>query len=233
MMETPVFASAFKSNQRAACANRKRLRQAGVFTLNVVGAGGSGKTTLVEATAQRLDPHLRSAVIVNNLSPKRDAVRLSKCFHDVVQVASPGLAADQFGAALCELDLEAIDVLVVESTTSPAYPVDFDLGQDVRVGVLSVSGGDDKAAQSPYLVRESDAVVLTKLDLLPYVPFDLESFRSDVHKPNPSAELIELSSLRGVNMEGWIEWLQSHRRDASRLSMEMRQTCTTSEWFVG
>ena len=153
--------------------------------------------------------------------------------HRVVPVASPSLAATHIAAVLCDLDLNSLDLLFIESSATSTYPVDLDLGQDLRVGVFSVSGGDDKAEQRPGLVRESDAVVLTKLDLLPYVPFDIGVFRSDVHRLNPSAELIEVSSLRFNCLERWIGWLEMHRGQVRSRRGPMDTDGPTSEWYFG
>jgi hydrogenase accessory protein HypB len=149
------------------------------------------------------------------------------------------LAAVHVDAALRDLNLEEFDVLFIESSSSATFPVDLDLGQDVRVAVFSVSGGDDKAEQSPQLVRESDAVVLTKMDLLPHVPFNLHGFRNDVQRLNPSAQLIEVSSLRAGQIQGWLDWLESRRRQAWRQRRDAAEASTAApdepmpEWFFG
>lgn len=230
-MEAPAFAATFNANEHSAATVRERLERADVFAVNIIGGNGSGKTTLIEATLNRL-PHLRSAVIVSNLQPRRDANRLSHYFDRIVQVATPSLGATQVAAALADMNLDELDVLFIESSSTTSLPVDLDLGQDVRVAVFSVSGGDDKAAQMPYLVRESDAVVLTKLDLLPYVPFERNAFRDDVHRINPSAELIEVSALRAKQMERWVDWLESRRAEV-RSRRNPTPAEPSSEWYFG
>lgn len=231
-MQTSAFAKVFTDNDQSAAAVRSALRGSSVLAINVVGAAGVGKTTLIEQTLQRL-PHLHSAVIVSNPAPRRDAHRLMHYFDHVVPVASSSLAATHVAAILRDLDLNTLDLLFIESSATSTYPVDLDLGQDLRVGVFSVSGGDDKAEQRPALVRESDAVVLTKVDLLPYVPFDLGVFRSDVHRLNPSAELIEVSSLRFNCLERWITWLELHREEARSRRAPSDTEGPTPEWYFG
>jgi hydrogenase nickel incorporation protein HypB len=231
-MESPAFAATFNANEQSAAAIRDRLRRADVFAVNLVGGTGCGKTTLIEATLDRF-PHLRSAVIVSNLQPRRDANRLARHFDRIVPVAAPSLGAAHVAAALQDLALDDLDLLFIESSSTTSLPVDLDLGQDVRVGVFSVSGGDDKAAQKPQVVRESDAIVLTKLDLLPYVPFELPAFREDVKRINPSAELIELSALRESHVERWIDWLESRRRWVRSNRRPEDSAEPLPEWFFG
>jgi hydrogenase nickel incorporation protein HypB len=230
-MQPATLAVTSTDNQRSAAAIRARLRRANVFAVNLLGGAGSGKTTLIARTLERLG-HLRTAAVVSNLSSRRGAHRSSEFLDCVIPIASPTLAAAHVEAALGELDLDGLDVLFIESSST--YSVDLDLGQDVRVGVFSVSGGDDKAEQRPHVVQESDAVVLTKLDLLPYVPFALDAFRSDVRRLNPSAELIEVSSLRCDLMERWVDWLEARRRQTlgrRRPSVVAREPLP--EWFFG
>jgi len=217
----------------AAATVREKLGGADVFAINLVGGNGCGKTTLIEATLDRL-PHLRAAVVASNVQPRRDGGRLAHYFDHIVPVSAPSLSAEDVAAAIGELSLDGLDLLFIESSPGPGFPVDLDLGQDVRVGVFSVSGGDDKAAKKPEVVREADAVVLTKLDLMPYVPFDSSAFRGDVRRINASAELIELSALREQHVDRWIDWLESRRRQAgSRRRRESDMCDPLPEWFFG
>lgn len=187
--------------------NRRALREAGVFTVNVVGPSGSGKSTLIEAALARL-PQFHAAVIYStpcascayDKSPATEAVQ-----HLPIHAAS--IHAGHVHDALAKLDLSTLDLLIIESPTSTAVPAEDDLGEDLRVGVLSVVAGDDKALQHTQLVRGSDALVLTKTDLLPHVRFDLERFRADVRRLNPAIELLEVSSLHPGDVDRWVDWL--------------------------
>lgn len=235
-METPIFECDVVDNDTVAVENRRLLRKSGVFVINLIGGPGVGKTTLVETTAARLGPHVRVGAIVANAAPARDAQRLTERVEQVVQVSTTSLDAMQLAAALRQMNLSELDVLMIESATGSAVEAELDMGQDVRVGVLSVSGGDDKAAQSPAMVRHADAVLLTKLDLRPYIPFDADAFRADVHAINPSAELIELSSLHEECAEHcvdrWVEWLHERWQKALNAGNKACDSAT-SDMYMG
>jgi hydrogenase nickel incorporation protein HypB len=120
------------------------------------------------------------------------------------------LEAHHVRQALAKLDLSCIDLLFIENVGNLICPVGFDLGQDAKVGVFSICGGDDKPAKHPYLVHESALLLLTKIDLLPYVTFDLTHFRRDVRELNSEVELMELSATAGTDLDLWVRWLQQN-----------------------
>lgn len=211
-MEVAVVENVLKLNDELAALNRQRLKAAGVYTIDVIGAPGSGKTALIEATCRKLAGRLRVGVVVGDLATARDGQRLARFTDQVVQVNTGKtchLEAHHVRQAIDRVKLDAIDVLFIENVGNLICPVGFDLGQDVKVGVFSISGGDDKAAKHPYAVKESAAVVLTKTDLIPYIPFDVELFRRDVRELNATAPLIELSVTSGQGLEKWTDWLLS------------------------
>jgi hydrogenase nickel incorporation protein HypB len=213
-MKVAVVEHVLKLNDEVAALNRRTLRGAGVFTLDLIGAPGCGKTALLEATIPMLKPaRLRCAVVVGDLATQRDADRVARVCDQVVQVNTGRgchLEAHHVRQALGKLDLSTVDVLFIENVGNLICPVGFDLGQDVKVGMFAVSGGDDKAAKHPYLVIESDVLLLSKTDLLPHVPFDTELFRDDVRHLNPHARLIQLSVTGGAaaGMKTWVEWVK-------------------------
>lgn len=209
MKEIPVIENVLKLNDEVASLNRQTLREAGVFTVNLIGSPGCGKTALLEATLSRLKGRMRIAVLVGDLATARDAERLSRRSDQVVQINTGKgchLDANQVRQALKRVELHRVDALVIENVGNLICPVGFDLGQDIKVGMFSVSEGDDKAAKHPHLVHESDLLILNKTDLLPYVPFNLQQFREDVATLNGAMPLIELSVLQG-QIDPWIRWL--------------------------
>lgn len=219
MKVIPIVENVLKLNDEVAAINRQALRQAGVFTLNLIGAPGCGKTALLEATLRQLRGQLNLAVLVGDLATTRDAQRLAQHTDRVVQINTGKgchLDANQVRQALSRVDLVGIDVLVIENVGNLICPVGFDLGQDVKVGMFSVSEGDDKPAKHPQLVHEADLLLLNKLDLLPYVPFDVQRFRQDVRQLNAQARLIELSVFND-QLDEWTAWL-ADRAHASRIS---------------
>lgn len=220
-MKVAVVENVLKLNDEIAALNRRTLHAAGLFSLDLMGAPGSGKTALLEATLQRLQGKLRPGVIVGDLATQRDADRIARYCPQVVQVNTGKgchLEANHVRQAMGQLDLTTLDLLIIENVGNLICPVGFDLGQDVKVGMFSVSGGDDKAAKHPYIVRESALLLLSKVDLLPHIPFDLQLFRDDVFQLRPDAQIVELSAVNGQGMDRWLEWLTFHVNAARQRS---------------
>ena len=210
-MRVQVVENVLKLNDEIAQLNRQQLRAAGVYCINLIGAPGSGKTALVEATIDALKPQTRVGVIVGDLATQRDADRLARHTDQVVQINTGRgchLDANQVRQGLARLDLSQIDLLVIENVGNLICPVGFDLGQDAKVGLFSFTEGDDKAAKHPYLVQEAAVLLLNKSDLRQYVPFDLDLFRRDIARLSPQVRLLEVSARTGEGLAGWLRWLQ-------------------------
>jgi len=204
------LAAKFKANSQTAVSNRKTFALAGTTVISLVGSAGSGKTALIEA-AVRLAHNTKFGAIVGNLASPRDAERLQRLGVRAIPVLTDNLTAEHVHEVLEEFEAESCDVLFIESSGNVESPVEYDFGQAVRVAVFSVAGGDDKAAANPRLVADADLIVLTKADLLPYVTFDLNSFRSDVTTLNPEASIITTASMSSRGFDEWLAWL-SHNR---------------------
>ena len=214
VMKVPVVENVLKLNDELAQLNRQLLHQHGIFTLNLIGAPGCGKTALLEKTLRMMAEQYRFGILVGDLTTQRDAERMSRFCDQVVQINTGKgchLDANQVRQGLGQLNLDELDILIIENVGNLICPVGFDLGQDVKVGMFSVSEGDDKAAKHPYLVIEASVLLLNKCDLLPYVPFDLERFRKDVTSLNCRVDLFEISVLRDC-LEPWTTWLQNENR---------------------
>jgi hydrogenase nickel incorporation protein HypB len=209
-MKIKLVENVLKVNDELAAMNRRMLHDAGIFTVDLIGAPGCGKTALLEATIQAMRGRWRIGVIAGDLATQRDAERMARWGSDVVQINTGKgchLEANHVRQAIDSLDLKALDLLFIENVGNLICPVGFDLGQDAKVGMFCVAGGDDKAAKHPYLVYESSLLILNKIDLLPHVPFRRDIFMEDVNRLNPRAELIELSAATGEAMERWTQWL--------------------------
>ena len=224
-MPAPVISHRFHDANPVARLNRDALRAAGVLTVSLLGGPGCGKTSLIAATARRLMPDVHVGVVACDIASHRDADLISSTSEQVVQVntGGPGVAdASHVRDALNWLDLRWLDLLLIENVGTLALPAAPDLGQDVSVTVFSVAAGDDKADKHPELVQSSDVVVLNKVDLLPSVPFDLQAFRRDVRRIKPTAQLIEVSAIKGDGLDDWFDYLKSK---------VIRQNEKASRWF--
>ncbi len=210
-MQIPIVENVLKLNDEVAQMNRQTLLRAGVFTVNLMGSPGCGKTSLLETTLRRLVGQMQVGVVVGDLATARDAQRISQWTNQVIQINTGKgchLDANQVKQSIAQLDLLHLDALVIENVGNLICPVGFDLGQDVKVGMFSISEGDDKAAKHPYMVKEADLLLLNKMDLLPYVPFDVDKFMNDITRINPSVNVLEISVLND-GIDGWINWLST------------------------
>ncbi len=218
-MIVPVVENVLKLNDEMAGMNREVLKRKGVFTIDLMGAPGCGKTALVEATLQKLKGKLRVGVIVGDLTTQRDADRMAKFCDHVVQINTGKnchLEAHHVRRGMDNVPLDQLDVLIIENVGNLICPVGFDLGQDVKVGVFGVCGGDDKAAKHPYIVAEAALLILNKIDLLPYIPFDLPRFKEDITRLNPTVELLQLSAAKGDGVDQWVEWIIQQQQSQSK-----------------
>ncbi len=209
-----------KANDQLAAENRARLEAAGVFGLNVVGSPGSGKTTLLEALFAQLKGRLRPAVIEGDIAGSIDADRMERIGVPVVQVNTDGachLDANMIAVAGRELDLKEIDLLAIENVGNLVCTAGFDLGEHLRIVVLSTSEGDDKAVKYPAIFQGSDALFITKIDLLPHVNFRGERIAADMRRLRPEAAVFQVSALRGDGIPEAAEWLaeKQHRQTAA------------------
>ncbi len=184
-----------------------------VFVLNMMSSPGSGKTTTLQKTLARIMPDLRCAVIVGDICTTNDADRLADSGAPVIQINTDEfggdchLAAHVVEKAVADLDLDAIDLLIVENIGNLVCPAEFDIGEDKRVVVLSVTEGEDKPAKYPLMFRECDATLLNKIDLLPYLDFDMDLARETISRIHPGMPVFELSAKTEAGFDEWLAWL--------------------------
>jgi len=207
----PMLERVLEANDDIAAANRDELARRGIFAIDLIGAPGSGKTELLEATLRTLRGRRRPAVLVGDLATRRDGDRLARWCERVVQISTGEgchLEAGQIRTAMAEVDLDGVDLLLIENVGNLICPVGFDLGQAAKVGLFSLTEGDDKAAKHPYLVTAADLVLLNKVDLAPYVTFDRAGFEADIRVLNPSVPVLDVSARTGEGMDAWLAWLE-------------------------
>ena len=211
--EIKVVRRVLDANDIMADRMRNVFAEKNVFVLNMMSSPGSGKTTTLQKTLARIMPDLRCAVIVGDICTTHDADRLAESGAPVIQINTDAfggdchLAAHVVEKAVSDLDLEAIDLLIVENIGNLVCPAEFDIGEDKRVVVLSVTEGEDKPAKYPLMFRECDATLLNKVDLLPYLDFDMDLARSAIGKIHPDMPIFEISAKTGSGFDAWIGWL--------------------------
>ncbi|MBP9502885.1 MAG: hydrogenase nickel incorporation protein HypB [Candidatus Promineofilum sp.] len=206
----PVVERIMGANERLAADNRARLDAAGVFSLNFMASPGAGKTSLVEQTVSRLADRFRLAAIDGDIATSLDADRAAAAGAKAVQINTGGdchLDAVMLQGALDQLDLADTDLLIVENVGNLVCPINFALGTHLSVLVASVPEGDDKPYKYPGAYRGVDVLVINKIDLLPYVEFDMDYFRRGAAALNPGLTTFPLSCRTGEGVEAWIDWV--------------------------
>ena len=203
-----VQADLLATNKRAAAAIREELRGRGVLGVNLLSSPGSGKTTLLESLADRFRGRYRMAVIEGDIETERDAERIRRKGVPAWQITTGGachLEAKMVGKVLGQVPAD-IDFLFVENVGNLVCPASYDLGEDVRCVLLSTPEGDDKPAKYPQAFLSADAMVLTKTDLVPYVPFDPARAAAEALAIKPSLRVFAVSALRGEGLDELAAW---------------------------
>ena len=210
-IRVPVVENILNANDRLAEENRARLEAAGVFSINIMASPGAGKTSLIEQTLPRLKDKLRVAVVDGDIATSIDADRAAQAgAQAAIQVNTGGdchLDAVMLRGALEQLDLTQFDLLIVENVGNLVCPASFKLGTDKSVLITSIPEGDDKPYKYPGMYRGVDALVINKIDLLPYVPFKMDYFERGVEVLNPGVVTFPLSAKTGEGMDAWLAWL--------------------------
>ncbi len=209
-MEVKVMKNILGENEKIAAENRKFFRDKKVFVLNLMGSPGSGKTTLLEKTLSHLTKKINVAVIEGDLFTARDAERIEKQNIPVVQINTAGgchLDAPMVRRAAESLNLDDIDLLIVENVGNLVCPAEFDIGENMKTVVLSITEGDDKPLKYPLIFKESAACVLNKIDLLRFTNFNLEQARADLETIHPMIKIFETSCTKDIGVYNWCEFL--------------------------
>lgn len=198
------------ANDEVAALNRKLFAERGVVVMNLMGSPGSGKTTLLEKTLALLADKIKIAVIEGDLFTAKDAERIEQTGVDVIQINTAGgchLDAPMIQKACTSLDLDALDLLIVENVGNLVCPAEFDIGENFKAVVLSITEGDDKPLKYPLIFKESAVTLLNKIDLLPFTNFDLQSAREDLTTLHPTIKIFETSCTQGTGLDDWCAWL--------------------------
>ena len=214
MNRIPLEKKILSENDRIAAELRTRFAESGTVCVNLISSPGSGKTTLLEKTLERLPRNHRFAVLTGDIQTENDANRLKRFGFPVKQITTGGtchLDARMIERNLTEWPLDHLDFLIIENVGNLVCPASYDLGEAAKVVLLSVSEGDDKPLKYPSIFFKSELVIITKTDLLPYVPFNLTAAEENARRVHPEVEIIRVSCINGHGMAGWLDWLQRRK----------------------
>lgn len=209
-MEIKIMKNILDRNQNKANEVRNLIKLKKVLMVNMISSPGAGKTTLLERTCEALGAEFRIGVIEGDITTDRDAQRLKKYNIPIVVINTEGgchLDSHSISKVLDSFDLDNLDVLFVENVGNLICPSQFDLGESFKMAIVSTAEGDDKPGKYPMLFREAVAVLLNKIDLIPYTNFSFENFSSDLKKINSQIPLFEISCTRGDGLTEWYRWI--------------------------
>jgi hydrogenase nickel incorporation protein HypB len=214
--EIKIVRKVLDANDAIAQQNRKMFADKSVFVINVMSSPGSGKTTILEKTLLNIMPEINSAVIVGDICTSNDADRLSGSGVPVVQINTDAfggdchLAAHVIETAAGNFELDDIDLLIVENLGNLVCPAEFDIGENLRVVVLSVTEGEDKPVKYPLMFRVCEATLLNKIDLLPHLDYDRQAAVKNILQVNPGMRVFEISAKTEEGFDSWIGWLKQN-----------------------
>ncbi|MGM0752588.1 MAG: hydrogenase nickel incorporation protein HypB [Bacillota bacterium] len=210
-MKIKLQEDVLKDQNLAAAFNRETFKKNQTLVINLMSSPGAGKTTLLEETIKALRNEFRMAVIEGDLATEMDAERIRSLGVKTVQINTVGgchLDARMIAKTLPDFDLDSIDILFIENIGNLVCPSGYDLGQDYKVVVLSVPEGNDKIPKYPVMFRRTDLTIVNKIDILPYVSFNIEEAIKNLKEINPQAQLKALSAKTGEGMEDWVNWIK-------------------------
>ena len=210
MVELTVDRQVLEANERQADQNRAVFDENGLFVINLMSSPGAGKTSLLETTIEKLRDRINIGVIEGDIQSARDAERVAQKGVQAVQIETDG-ACHLDGVMIREaaqvFDLAALDLLVVENVGNLVCPAEFNLGEDMKVMILSVAEGDDKPMKYPLMFQLSKVLLVNKIDLLPYLDCDVEKIKSEARQLNPEQTIFEISCRTGQGLDAWCDWL--------------------------
>jgi hydrogenase nickel incorporation protein HypB len=211
-VKVKVVTHILEANDRIAAENKKLFKESGVYVINLMSAPGAGKTSLIEKTIQEISGKLKIGVIEGDIAGSDDARRIANLHIPVVQINTGGachLDANMISEVLGDLPLNELDLLIIENVGNLVCPAEFKVGENIKVMLLSIAEGDDKPLKYPLMFQESSALILNKMDLLPYTNASIDKIRKNSLSLNPKLKIFEVSCRTGEGIGKWVKWLQS------------------------
>jgi len=215
-MQIPVVRNILEANDRIAAELKDFFGHKGILAVNIMSSPGAGKTTLLERTLTELGGEMRMAVVEGDLQTDNDARRVAATGAQAVQINTEGgchLTSSQVQEAIKSLDLTGLDILFIENVGNLVCPAEFDVGEDFKITLLSVTEGDDKPEKYPLMFNISAALVLNKVDLLPYVDFDMDRASRHARVLNEHIDIFPVSARSGEGLADWYDWLRARLRE--------------------
>ena len=209
-------------NDRLAERNRGFFRGRGLLVLNFLSSPGSGKTTFIRETVRKLAPELKAGVVVGDLATDNDAQRLRESGAPVVQITTGTvchLEAEMVGNAVSRLDLAGLGVLIIENVGNLVCPASYDLGEDMRVVLLSVTEGEDKPLKYPPMFQSADVVVISKMDLAQACGYNRDAALENIRRAAPKARVFETSARSGAGMADWLGFLRERQQERAKAGL--------------
>jgi hydrogenase nickel incorporation protein HypB len=201
-----------EANDRIAAENKRIFHEADVFVMNIMSAPGAGKTSLIEKTIKGLNGKLKIGVIEGDIAGTDDAQKIEGLGIPVVQINTGGachLDANMIREVIADLPLKDLDLLIIENVGNLVCPAEFKVGEDMKVMLLSIAEGHDKPLKYPLMFQESSALIINKIDLLPYTDADIGKIKKDSLSLNTKLKIFEVSCKTGEGINEWTKWLQS------------------------
>jgi hydrogenase nickel incorporation protein HypB len=223
MQRVELEQKVLSENARIAAALRERFHEYGILCLNLISSPGSGKTSLLERTLDLLPKGDRVAVLTGDIQTENDAARLRRFGFPVKQITTGGtchLDARMIDHYISDWPLDVIDILFIENVGNLVCPSSYDLGEEAKIVLLSVTEGEDKPLKYPSIIFKSELMILNKIDLLPYVPFNPDMAFENARRVHPEIEIASISCTSGQGLALWMSWIERRRRNSRSVAAE-------------
>ncbi|MCX8030592.1 MAG: hydrogenase nickel incorporation protein HypB [Thermodesulfovibrionales bacterium] len=211
-MKIKIAKKIFSENDKIADINRENFKRHKIFTINLMGSPGAGKTSFLEKSISLLKDKVQVGVIVGDITGIDDAMRINKLQVPVVQLNTGGachLDANMINNSLQDLPLEEIKLLFIENVGNLVCPADFDLGENIKVTILSLTEGDDKPLKYPLIFKKSSALIINKIDLIPFLEVSIDKIKKDCLLINPTIKIFKVSCKNNEGIENWVKWIMT------------------------